>query len=185
MESPVLVANVVGGGVGLSVHGHFRIITENTLIAMPETSIGLFPDVGGSFFLSRLDGELGTFLGLTGHRLKGEEAYIAGFGTHFIPSSRLDTLLTELGALETDNLDTINGCIDNFSGHLEVGKFKNWSLGGDIAELIDRTFKFNTIEEIMTALEAESKSNNKKISDFAAKQLKTLKLASPISLKVF
>ena len=64
----------MGGGVGLSVHGNFRIVTENTIIAMPETAIGLFPDVGGSFFLPRLDGELGTFLGLTGHRLKGEEA---------------------------------------------------------------------------------------------------------------
>ena len=70
----ILNGITMGGGVGLSVHGHFRIITENTMIAMPETAIGLFPDVGGSFFLPRLDGELGTFLGLTGHRLKGEEA---------------------------------------------------------------------------------------------------------------
>jgi 3-hydroxyisobutyryl-CoA hydrolase len=63
----------VGGGVGISVHAPFRIVTENTLFAMPEAGIGLFPDVGGSFFLPRLDGELGTYLGLTGHRLKAEE----------------------------------------------------------------------------------------------------------------
>jgi 3-hydroxyisobutyryl-CoA hydrolase len=61
----------VGGGAGISIHGHFRIATENTLFAMPETAIGFYPDVGGSFFLPRLDGELGTFLALTGHRLKG------------------------------------------------------------------------------------------------------------------
>lgn len=61
----------VGGGVGLSVHGSFRIATENSVFAMPETGIGFFPDVGGSYFLSRLPGELGMFLGLTGHRLTG------------------------------------------------------------------------------------------------------------------
>ena len=64
----------MGGGVGISVHGAFRVVTENTLFAMPETSIGLIPDVGGSFFLPRLDGYLGTYLGLTGARLVGEEA---------------------------------------------------------------------------------------------------------------
>lgn len=61
----------MGGGVGLSVHAPFRIATENTLFAMPETAIGFFPDVGGSFFLPRLDGQLGAYLGMTGKRLKG------------------------------------------------------------------------------------------------------------------
>lgn len=62
---------VVGGGVGISVHGRFRVATENTVFAMPETAIGFFPDVGGSFFLSRLDDSLGLYLGLTGRRLTG------------------------------------------------------------------------------------------------------------------
>lgn len=61
----------MGGGVGLSVHAPFRIATENTMFAMPETAIGFFPDVGGSFFLPRLDGQLGTYLGMTGKRLNG------------------------------------------------------------------------------------------------------------------
>jgi 3-hydroxyisobutyryl-CoA hydrolase len=61
----------MGGGVGLSVHGKYRIASDKTLFAMPETAIGLFPDVGGSYFLSRLKGKLGLFLGLTGYRLKG------------------------------------------------------------------------------------------------------------------
>lgn len=61
----------MGGGVGLSVHGKYRIATEKTLFAMPETAIGLFPDVGATYFLSRLKGKLGIYLGLTGHRLKG------------------------------------------------------------------------------------------------------------------
>jgi 3-hydroxyisobutyryl-CoA hydrolase len=68
-----LLSNAVGGGVGISVHGMFRVATERTLFAMPETAIGFFPDVGGSFFLSRMDRELGTYLGLTGDRLKGAD----------------------------------------------------------------------------------------------------------------
>lgn len=63
----------VGGGVGLSAHASFRIATENTLFAMPETKIGYSPDVGATFFLSRMDGEIGTYLGLTGSTLKGRE----------------------------------------------------------------------------------------------------------------
>lgn len=61
----------MGGGVGLSVHAPYRVATKKTLFAMPETGIGLIPDVGGSYFLPRLDGELGTYLALTGQRLKG------------------------------------------------------------------------------------------------------------------
>lgn len=61
----------MGGGAGLSVNGKYRVATEKTIFAMPETAIGLFPDVGGSHFLSRLKGKLGLYLGLTGHRLKG------------------------------------------------------------------------------------------------------------------
>jgi 3-hydroxyisobutyryl-CoA hydrolase len=63
----------VGGGAGLSVHANFRIATENTILAMPETAIGLFPDVGASFFLSRMEDRFGLFLGLTGHRLRGSD----------------------------------------------------------------------------------------------------------------
>ena len=63
----------MGGGAGVSVHGQYRIATENTVFAMPETAIGFFPDVGGSFFLPRLEGALGSYLALTGHRLKGQD----------------------------------------------------------------------------------------------------------------
>lgn len=70
----ILDGITMGGGAGLSVHGQFRIATERTVFAMPETAIGFFPDVGGSFFLSRLDGALGNYLALTGQRLKGSDA---------------------------------------------------------------------------------------------------------------
>nr|XP_037857772.1 3-hydroxyisobutyryl-CoA hydrolase, mitochondrial isoform X5 [Chlorocebus sabaeus] len=79
----------MGGGVGLSVHGQFRVATEKCLFAMPETAIGLFPDVGGGYFLPRLQGKLGYFLALTGFRLKGRDVYRAGIATHFVDSEKV------------------------------------------------------------------------------------------------
>nr|XP_035931398.1 3-hydroxyisobutyryl-CoA hydrolase, mitochondrial isoform X4 [Halichoerus grypus] len=79
----------MGGGVGLSVHGQFRVATEKSLFAMPETAIGLFPDVGGGYFLPRLRGKLGYFLALTGFRLKGRDVYAAGIATHFVDSEKV------------------------------------------------------------------------------------------------
>ncbi|XP_012583148.1 PREDICTED: 3-hydroxyisobutyryl-CoA hydrolase, mitochondrial isoform X2 [Condylura cristata] len=79
----------MGGGVGLSVHGQFRVATEKSLFAMPETAIGLFPDVGGGYFLPRLQGKLGYFLALTGFRLKGRDVYRAGIATHFVDSEKV------------------------------------------------------------------------------------------------
>jgi len=72
----------MGGGVGISVHGDLRVATENTLFAMPETGIGFFPDVGGTYFLPRLRGALGMYLGLTGARLKGRDTLVAGVRHH-------------------------------------------------------------------------------------------------------
>uniref|UniRef100_A0A8C8DRF1 3-hydroxyisobutyryl-CoA hydrolase n=1 Tax=Oryzias sinensis TaxID=183150 RepID=A0A8C8DRF1_9TELE len=86
----------MGGGVGLSVHGRFRVATEKTLFAMPETAIGLFPDVGGGYFLPRLQGKLGLFLALTGFRLKGRDVQRAGVATHFVDSVKIPDLENEL-----------------------------------------------------------------------------------------
>ncbi|KAJ3157862.1 hypothetical protein HDU89_000241 [Geranomyces variabilis] len=167
----------MGGGVGLSVHAPFRVATEKTLFAMPETAIGLFPDVGGSFFLPRMDGELGTYLGLTGAKLKGEEVFMAGIATHYIPSERLPALMSRLAELETDELEVVNSVLEEFVGDSELAKWQNWSLGGDVGTLIDRCFKYNTIEEIIGALEKES-------SGFAKKAISVIKAQSPTSLKV-
>ncbi|XP_037943294.1 3-hydroxyisobutyryl-CoA hydrolase, mitochondrial-like [Teleopsis dalmanni] len=87
---------VMGGGVGLSVHGKYRVATERTLFAMPETAIGLFPDVGGSHFLPRLQGKLGLYLGLTGQRLKGDDVLKAGVATHYCESAKLSELEQDL-----------------------------------------------------------------------------------------
>ena len=79
----------MGGGVGVSVHGSHRIVTEKTLFAMPESAIGLFPDVGGGYFMPRLPGRLGLYLGLTGARLKGADILYAGVGTNYVQSDNL------------------------------------------------------------------------------------------------
>ena len=82
---------VMGGGVGISVHGRFRVATDSTVFAMPETAIGFVPDVGATYFLPRLSHGLGPFLGLTGHRLNGVDAVYTGVATHYVPASRLES----------------------------------------------------------------------------------------------
>ena len=98
---------VMGGGVGLSVHGSYRIAGENYSFAMPETGIGLFPDVGGSFFLPRLDYEAGTYLALTGNRIKASDAIFLGTATNYIKSENFSDLLEDLSKEQNDPKDII------------------------------------------------------------------------------
>ncbi|WP_380281047.1 enoyl-CoA hydratase/isomerase family protein [Kitasatospora purpeofusca] len=86
----------MGGGVGVSAHGSVRIVTERSVVAMPETRIGLVPDVGGTWLLSRAPGELGTHLALTAGSMTAGDALLCGFADHFVPSARLPDLLTDL-----------------------------------------------------------------------------------------
>ena len=88
----------MGGGAGISVNGAYRIATERTLFAMPETGIGLFPDVGATRFLNRCPGHVGRYLGLTGARLNAADALYCGFATHFVPSAEVPALLAALAA---------------------------------------------------------------------------------------
>lgn len=99
----------MGGGVGLSVHAPFRIATEKTKLAMPEMDIGFFPDVGTTFFLPRLDDNMGFYYALTGEVLGGLDAYMAGFATHYVPSERIPHLVNRLSNL---NAPSINGVSD-------------------------------------------------------------------------
>ncbi len=100
----------MGGGVGISAHGRYRVVTEQTLVAMPETLIGFFPDVGGTWVLSR-DPALGMYLGLTGARLHAADALAAGFGSHFVPRDRLAALEEMLvqGKPVEASLDSVRG----------------------------------------------------------------------------
>ena len=185
----------MGGGVGLSVHAPFRIATEKTVFAMPETTIGFFPDVGGSFFLSRLDGEIGTYLALTSERLHGVQAFYAGIASHYIDSSVLAPLTTRLSELVfhdysplSDRLKLVNSTIAEFVSSLpspdSYEAAKNGNISGTLREAIDRCFKYNTIEEIISAVEKETSSSDQRIAEWAKATIKTFGIRSPTSLKV-
>ncbi|KAI1608087.1 mitochondrial 3-hydroxyisobutyryl-CoA hydrolase [Exophiala viscosa] len=185
----------MGGGVGLSVHAAFRIATEKTVFAMPETTIGFFPDVGGSFFLSRLDGEIGTYLALTSERLQGVQAFYAGIATHYLDSSVLAQLTTRLSELVfkdyaslSERQQLINSTISEFTSSLpprdSYEKAPYGHLSGSLREAIDRIFKYNTIEEILAALRKEAESGDKTLAQWAQETQKTIALRSPTSLRV-
>ena len=159
----VLDGVTMGGGVGISVHGDVRIATENTIFAMPESGIGLFPDVGGGWFLPRLEGELGMWLALTGARLKGEDVLAAGVATHFAPAASLPALKAELVA---EGPSALKGLKTEATG--------SWS---EHQGLIDGCFGQPTLEAVFSALEASG-------DDWAAKQLAALKTKSPTTMKV-
>src|SRR5215475_7941658 len=86
----------MGGGAGISVNGAYRIATERTMFAMPETGIGLFPDVGATRFLNRCPGHLGRYLGLTGARLAAADVLYCGFATHVVEHDQIETFLADL-----------------------------------------------------------------------------------------
>ncbi|MCJ1290723.1 hypothetical protein MMC34_002265 [Xylographa carneopallida] len=175
----------MGGGVGLSVHAPIRIATERTLFAMPETTIGFFPDVGGSFFLPRLDGHIGAYLALTSERLKGVNAYYAGIATHYIDSSSLSNLTARLSELVfkdyadmAERLAIIDTTIAEFGTGLPYNE--PMLLAGDLRRAIDRCFCYNSVEQIIEALQQESGET----ALWAEKTLKTLSERSPTSMKV-
>lgn len=133
---------VMGGGVGISAHGSHRIVTENTLFAMPECGIGLVPDVGGNLLLSRAPGAIGEYLGSTGARLKAADCITAGIADTFVAEANLTDLIT---ALETNgNLTSIA----DMSSTPEAG-----SLEADLAS-INQTFSTGSAADIIARLES-------------------------------
>ncbi|KAM6078207.1 3-hydroxyisobutyryl-CoA hydrolase, mitochondrial isoform 1-T1 [Theristicus caerulescens] len=166
----------MGGGVGLSVHGHFRVATEKTLFAMPETSIGLFPDVGGGYFLPRLSGKLGYYLGLTGFRLKGRDVLKAGIATHFVESEKLPALEKDLIALKSPSMENIADLLNSYHVKSKVDQEKEFVLDEHM-EKINSLFSANSMEEIVQKLKQDG-------SPFAIKQLETINKMSPTSLKM-
>ncbi|XP_069347044.1 3-hydroxyisobutyryl-CoA hydrolase, mitochondrial isoform X1 [Eulemur rufifrons] len=166
----------MGGGVGLSVHGQFRVTTEKSLFAMPETAIGLFPDVGGGYFLPRLQGKLGYFLGLTGFRLKGRDVYRAGIATHFVDSEKLSMLEEDLLALKSPSKENIADVLETYHTESKIDKDKSFILEEHM-DKINSCFSANTMEQIIENLRKDG-------SSFALEQLKVISKMSPTSLKI-
>lgn len=173
----ILDGVTMGGGVGLSVHGSHRIATERLMFAMPETAIGLFPDVGGGWFLPRLPGEVGTYLALTGARLDAAGAVAVGVATHFVPSARLEGFEAALATTVAESADgraAINDVLERFAE--APGEDP---LAANRA-VIDRCFVAPTVEAILDNLDREAADG----SDFARETAETLRHKCPTSLKI-
>ena len=173
----------MGGGVGISMPAKFRIATENTTYAMPETGIGLFPDVGGGWYLPRKPGQVGMWLALTGARLKAGDCIAAGIATHYVDASKLAELKQAL-LLPPPSRGAGTGAGGGGVSELgaTLGRFA--TDGGALKELtpenrarIDRIFALASIEAILAALETDG-------SDWSKAQLATLATKSPQTLKV-
>jgi 3-hydroxyisobutyryl-CoA hydrolase len=156
-----VVANLlaVGGGVGLSAHATFRVATENTVFAMPETTIGLFPDVGASFMLSRLDGKIGLWLGLTSDRMTGYDCYRTGIATHYIPAERLPQLEARLAELDYPSApqkatELVNTVLNEFQADEAMMSDLKCSVEGDKRRAIDFAFSKPSVLEILKALKS-------------------------------
>jgi len=169
-EKPVVAfmdGITMGGGVGISQPARYRVATENTRLAMPETGIGLFPDVGGGWYLSRLPGRVGQYLALTGHRLDGAECLNLGLASDYLTSDTLEEAKARIAAAPTE--------IEEILGDLAapVPEAKIVAQEQDI----NRLFESDRLEEIYTALETAG-------GIWGAETLATLKTKSPQTMKV-
>ena len=160
----------MGGGVGIAMPAKFRVATENTRFAMPETGIGLFPDVGGGWFLSRLGGRLGQFLALTGARLDGAEALWAGLATHYVPSEQLNDIKARIA----ERPGRIAGILSE-----PVGTPPEARIEGNALK-IAKHFASDTYEDILASLEAAIEEGD----EWAVKERDTLGTKSPQTCKV-
>jgi enoyl-CoA hydratase len=157
----------MGGGVGISQPAKYRVATENTRFAMPESGIGLFPDVGGGWYLSRIGGRIGQFLALTGARLDGSECLWAGLATHYLPADKLAEAKARI-ALHPDRIGGILGELSITPPPARIAAN---------ADKIARHFASDDYEEILASLERDD-------SDWAATERDTLGTKSPQTCKV-
>ncbi len=160
---------VMGGGVGVSIHGSHRVFTENARFAMPEVTIGFFPDVGGSRFLPRLPGQFGLWLGLTGSRLGWGDSLWSGLATHCVPAGDLNTLVGRLS--ETGDADSaLDDCAQKVPRAIDDAQIGN----------INQRFGAGNIGELLSNLQAAADGDD----EFATETLARLAKASPTSLHV-
>ncbi len=158
----------MGGGVGISQPARFRVATENTKFAMPETGIGLFPDVGGGWYLSRLEGRVGQFLALTGSRIAGAGCLALGLATHYLPSSALADAKARLASEDVERIDGILGTLSDTPAPSKIV---------ETLFQINRHFASDHFEDILASLEGDE-------SEWAMRELATLRSKSPQTCKV-
>ena len=163
---------VMGGGVGLSAHARHRVVTERTRLAMPEVGLGFFPDVGGTWLLSRSPGEIGTYFGLTGQTMNGPDAIHARFADAVVPSAKLPALREALTRVRREaNSSEVKALIEGFATGEKAGPV------AAMQPQIDALFAHDRMEDIVAALKRDG-------SEFAQKTLKALGEKSPRGMVV-
>jgi enoyl-CoA hydratase len=161
---------VMGGGMGISQGASVRVVTERTKMAMPETNIGLFPDVGGGFFLSRCPGKLGEYLGLTGLMLNGPQAVAARLADIALPSSMLEAIWNKLVSSPFENSEAVERWVLAQPGSLAPEKLQP-------QPQIDAIFGLPDVQAMLGALESAS-------DEWSQKTAHTLRARSPLMLHV-
>ncbi|CAI9754936.1 unnamed protein product [Fraxinus pennsylvanica] len=167
----------MGGGASLMVPMKFSVVTEKTVFATPEASIGFHTDCGFSYILSRLPGHLGEYLGLTGARLNGKELVAAGLATHFVPSEKLPELEKRLISLNSGEENAVKSVIEEFSGNSQIDE-------GSVLNkraTMDECFSKETLEDIISSLEAEATQEG---NEWMTAILQDIKGSSPTALKI-
>ena len=166
----------MGGGVGISMHGSHVVASEKTMFAMPETAIGLFPDVGGGWLLGQLDKGIGAWLSLVGAKLKAYDLISLNLATNYVASTEIEKLKNSLITSSPDTNDKVTSVINSFSSNPKTED----SVLLEHEEIIKDAFSFDKIEDIYERCETLSKLNNK----FFNTQFEELKHKSPTSLKI-
>lgn len=170
---PILNGITMGGGVGISLHGNCPVATENFSFAMPETGIGLFPDVGGSYLLANRKDASGYYLGLTGARVSVSDTHYYGFTPHVINSDSVERLLAALlhADLKGDAINKVHQIFNEFTQDVGESSLK------DHASLMNSAFSKESVIDIVATLETDG-------GEWALKTLKTLSQKSPLSLAI-
>lgn len=163
---------MLGGGVGIAIHGSHRVAGDGFRFAMPEVGIGFFPDIGATWFLPRLPGETGTWCGLTGERLDADDATTLGIATHRVPSARLPDLLDALCSSVPPDALLAAFAEPAGTGPLQADR-----------DAIDRLFGADRVEAILSALDAAAQATGPD-ADFARRTAATIRTKSPTSLKI-
>jgi len=179
----ILRGITMGGGVGISVHGRVRVVTDNTMFAMPETGIGLFPDVGGTYFLPRLPGSIGMFLALTGQSLGAEDTLYAGVGTHFIPLASIPAFIAEVESSASPLEELLARFVAPVPAAKPDAKLQPFLKAH--RAVIDRVFSAGSYEEVLSRLEHEAHASaNEAKKKWLHGVQRTLSTKSPTSLLI-
>lgn len=161
---------VMGGGVGVSINGSHVVAGDRFAFAMPEVGIGFFPDVGATWFLPRMPGQIGAYVALTGARLRQADALATGLATHAVPSERFPELLTALAAP-----GAVDQTLMGFTGQPALAAGVTGHRGS-----IDRCFAVDAVEEVLARLDGDARA----LDHWCAETARTIRQKSPTSLKI-